>query len=159
MWSSTWNIQQGFRAGIGPSTSLTGDLCEHSGEMSSLTSPSFHPHFMLVPYGTCGKEPSANAGDLRDTDLILGQEDPLEEEMATHSSVLAWTIPWTETCGLQSMGLQRIGHDRAHKRYVHLYPDSVLILCICLDDLQSWPHAFLTVFVQRQALHKGFWGS
>ena len=56
MWNSTWNIQQGFRAGTGPSTSLTGDLCEHSGEMSSLTSPPFHPHFMLVPRGTCGKE-------------------------------------------------------------------------------------------------------
>ena len=42
----------------------------------------------------------------------LGQEDPLEEEMATHSSVLAWKIPWTEEPGgLQSMGLQRVGHD------------------------------------------------
>ena len=42
----------------------------------------------------------------------LGQEDPLEEEMATHSSVLAWEIPWTgEPGGLQSMGSQRVGHD------------------------------------------------
>ena len=42
----------------------------------------------------------------------LGQEDPLEKEMATHSSVLAWRIPWTEeTGGLQSMGLQRVGQD------------------------------------------------
>ena len=42
----------------------------------------------------------------------LGQEDPLEKEMATHSSTLAWKIPWTEEpCGLQSMGLQRVGHD------------------------------------------------
>ena len=41
----------------------------------------------------------------------LGQEDPLEEEMATHSSVLAWKIPWTEKPGgLQSMGSQRVGH-------------------------------------------------
>ena len=41
-----------------------------------------------------------------------GQEDPLEEEMATHSSVLAWRIPWTEKPGgLQSMGSQRIGHE------------------------------------------------
>ena len=44
--------------------------------------------------------------------LSLGQEDPLEQEMATHSSTLAWKIPWTEEPGrLQSMGLQRIGHD------------------------------------------------
>ena len=42
----------------------------------------------------------------------LGQEDPLEKEMATHSSTLAWKIPWTEEPGrLQSMGSQRIGHD------------------------------------------------
>ena len=42
----------------------------------------------------------------------LGQEDPLEKEMATHSSTLAWKIPWTETPGrLQSMGLQRAGYD------------------------------------------------
>ena len=41
-----------------------------------------------------------------------GQEDPLEEEMATHSSVLAWRTPWTEEPGrLQSMGLERIGPD------------------------------------------------
>ena len=44
----------------------------------------------------------------------LGWEDPLEEEMATHSSVLAWEIPWTEeTGGLQSMGLQRDGYNLA----------------------------------------------
>ena len=42
----------------------------------------------------------------------LGQEDPLEEGMATHSNTLAWRIPWTEEPGgLQSMGLQRVGHD------------------------------------------------
>ena len=42
----------------------------------------------------------------------LGQEDPLEKEMATHSSILAWRIQCTEEPGgLQSMGLQRVGHD------------------------------------------------
>ena len=42
----------------------------------------------------------------------LGQEDPLEYEMATHSSVLAWEIPWMEDPGgLQSMGSQRVRHD------------------------------------------------
>ena len=42
----------------------------------------------------------------------LGQEDPLEEGMATHSSILAWRIPWTEELGgLQSMGSQRVGHN------------------------------------------------
>ena len=42
----------------------------------------------------------------------LGWEDPLEKEMATHSSTLPWKIPWTEEPGrLQSMGWQRVGHD------------------------------------------------
>ena len=42
----------------------------------------------------------------------LGQKDPLEKEMTTHSSVLAWKIPWTEESGgLLSMGSQRVGHD------------------------------------------------
>ena len=44
----------------------------------------------------------------------LGQEDPLEEGMATHSSILAWRIPWTKEPGrLRSRGSQRVGHDRA----------------------------------------------
>ena len=42
----------------------------------------------------------------------LGREDPWEEEIATHSSILAWRIPWTEEPGrLQAIGLQRVGHD------------------------------------------------
>ena len=50
---------------------------------------------------------------MRETQVqSLGQEDPLEKEMATHSSTLAWKIPWTEEPGeLQSMGSQRVGHD------------------------------------------------
>ena len=50
---------------------------------------------------------------MRDTWVrSLGQEDPLEKEMATHSSTLAWKIPWTKEPGrLQSMGSQRVGHD------------------------------------------------
>ena len=44
----------------------------------------------------------------------LGQEDPLEEGMATHSSILAWRIPWTEEPGgLQSIGSHRVEHDRS----------------------------------------------
>ena len=42
----------------------------------------------------------------------LGREDPLEKEMATHSSIVAWRIPWTEETGrLQSIASQRVGHD------------------------------------------------
>ena len=50
---------------------------------------------------------------MRETQVrSLGREVPLEKEMATHSSILAWRIPWREEPGrLQSMGLQRVGHD------------------------------------------------
>ena len=61
------------------------------------------------------KNPPANAGDTRDMGLIPDPwEDPLEEEMPPHSSILAWKIPWAEEPGgQQSMGLQRVGHDWA----------------------------------------------
>ena len=52
----------------------------------------------------------------------LDQEDPLEKGMATHSSVLAWRIPWTEEPGgLQSMGSQRVGHDWATNTHTHTH--------------------------------------
>ena len=54
----------------------------------------------------------ASAGDIEMQVRSLGGEDPLEESMATHSSILAWRIPRTEEPGgLQSMGSQRVGHD------------------------------------------------
>ena len=66
----------------------------------------------MSPGGSVVEKPPANA-EMMDTWVrSLGREDPLEEEMASHSSVLAWRIPWTgEPGGLQSMGLQRVGHD------------------------------------------------
>ena len=55
----------------------------------------------------------ANAGDIETWVQSLGQKDPLEEGMATRSTVLAWRVPWTEELGgLQCMGLQRVRHDR-----------------------------------------------
>ena len=57
------------------------------------------------PGGSTDKESACNAGD-------LGWEKPLEKGIATHSSILAWRIPWTEEPGgLQLMGSQRVGHD------------------------------------------------
>ena len=55
----------------------------------------------------------------------LGWEDPLEEGLATYSSTLAWRIPWTEEPGrLQSMGWQRVGHDRASEQtHTHSHTD------------------------------------
>jgi len=52
----------------------------------------------------------------------LGQEHPVEKEMATHSSILAWKIPWTEEPGgLQSVGLQRVGHDWVTDTHTHTH--------------------------------------
>ena len=72
----------------------------------------------------------------------LGQEDPLEKEMATHSGFLAWEIPWTEEPGgLQSMGSQRVGHNSATKTilciHTHTYKctNHTYILMICFTDL------------------------
>ena len=58
------------------------------------------------------KNPPANAGDMETQVQSLGWEDPLEKEMVTHSSILAWRNPWTEEPGgLQSMRSQRVRHD------------------------------------------------
>ena len=63
--------------------------------------------FILVVFPGVS-EVKASACNVED----LGWEDPLEKEMATHSSILAWRIPWTEEPGgLQSMGSQRVGRD------------------------------------------------
>ena len=52
----------------------------------------------------------------------LGREDPLEKGMDTHSSILAWRIPWTEEPGrLQSMGLLRVGHATEWHTHTHTY--------------------------------------
>ena len=70
----------------------------------------------------------------------LGWEDPLEEEMATYSSILAWEIPRTEGPGrLQSMGLQRVGHDWATDQQLQVLslfgqnPESYFVcVCVCV---------------------------
>ena len=62
------------------------------------------------------KESACSAGD-----LALGWKDPLEKGMAAHSSILAWSIPWTEEPrGPQSLGLQRVEHDRATTTFTSL---------------------------------------
>ena len=68
---------------------------------------------MYFSGGANGKEPACQCRRLKEMRIpSLGWEDALEEEMATHSSILAWRIPWTEEPGgLQSMGSQRAGHD------------------------------------------------
>ena len=67
---------------------------------------------MGFPSGSVVKNPlSFYGGNIRDMGLIPGREDPLEDESATHSSIVAWRVPWAEEPGgLQSMGSQRVGH-------------------------------------------------
>ena len=70
--------------------------------------------------GLLVKNPPANSGDKKDGSLITGRKDPLEKEMATYSSILAWKIPWTEEPGgLPSMGSQRVRHDWATE-HIHI---------------------------------------
>ena len=69
-----------------------------------------------------GKNLPANARDIRDAVLSLGREDPLEEGMATHSSVLAWRIPWTEEPGgPQSWGHKQSVMTKAKLAFIYVY--------------------------------------
>ena len=66
----------------------------------------------MLPQWLSGEESACNPGAAGYADLIPVWEDPLEEGMTTHSSVLPWRIPWTEEPGrLQSMALQRVRND------------------------------------------------
>ena len=71
------------------------------------------PESPRLAWWLSGKESACNAGDVWETGVwSLDGENPLEEKMATHSSICAWKIPWTEEPGgLQSMGLHRVRQD------------------------------------------------
>ena len=72
------------------------------------------PRLSCIWHLTCGSDGKEPAAMQEIWAQSLGQEDPLEKGMATHSSILAWGIPWTEEpSGLQSVGSQRIRHDWA----------------------------------------------
>ena len=99
----------------------------------------FHFTSLIVPgpfqVALVVKNPAANAGDQKMPLQSLGQEDPLEKGMATHSSILAWRIPWTEQPGrLQSMGLQRVGHDWGNLAH----PLVIVLDCHPIPVKQPW---------------------
>ena len=74
------------------------------------------------------KNPPANTGDIRDMGSVPGSEDPIEEGMAAHCSILAWRIPWTKGLGrLQSIVSQRIGHNWSNLRRRQWHPTPVLL--------------------------------
>ena len=69
----------------------------------------------------------------------LGQEDPLEEGVATHSSILAWRIPQTEEPGgLQAMGWQRVGHDRCDLAHMHTHDPGKGTLTFLTLGIVTW---------------------
>ena len=89
---------------------------------------------------------------------FLGQEDPLEQEMSTHSSTLDWEVPWTEKPGgLQSMASQRVGHDGANEdvsthntKIIHQHVQSIILL---QEDFQ--PAQLTTVSNYLKTHYKG----
>ena len=81
----------------------------------------------------------------------LGWEDPLEKEMATHSSTLAWKIPWTEEPGgLQSMGSQRVWHDLATERWC------MVLLCALRTGL-PFSGSFMVCFLWTHMVSCVIW--
>ena len=81
----------------------------------------------------------ANAGDIKDVGLIPGQEDPLEEGMAIHFSILAWRIPWTEEPGrlhtVESQSWTRLKQLSMHTYmcYIVQWNSSPLYICVKLN--------------------------
>ena len=86
-----------------------------------------------LPWWLSGKEFACNTGAAGDMVWSLGQEDPLEEGMATHSTILAWRIPWTkEPAGPQSMGSQRVRHNWSNLTCTHACPSNKVCIIIVL---------------------------
>ena len=88
----------------------TGQYCEYLGMETSNTC---HPKRSIWELDNSLVAQTKHLPTMREISVqSLGQEDPLEKEMATHSSTFAWKIPWTEEPGrLQSMGVQRVRHS------------------------------------------------
>ena len=108
---------------------------------------------MGFPYGSVVKNPPAMQ-ELQEAWLqSLGQEDPLEEEMATHSSILARIILWTEEPGgLQCMGSQRVKQDCVTEHAcIHIHTYIYTYMCMCIHtqkEKEAWiraAHLFLIV--------------
>ena len=85
------------------------------------------------PDGSHGKEPACQCRRKRGVVQSLGREDPLEKEMAAHSNILAWRMPWTEEPGgLQSMGLPRVGHNWRDLARVHTHTQTHTRDLVCV---------------------------
>ena len=93
---------------------------------------------MGFPGDLCGKEYACIGGDLH---LIPGSGRSLEKGMATHSSILAWRIPWTEEPGgLRSMALQRVQHDSMKHRNISLITKDVSVPAVMILSMNLLIH-------------------
>ena len=92
---------------------------------------------MAFPRGSDRKESTCNAGGSQVRSQ--GQEDPLEGGMATHSSILAWRIPWTEEPDrLQSMESQRVGHDWATNTFTFQFLMGIEFQFVGMEKFWRW---------------------
>ena len=102
----------------------------------------------------------ASAGDIKACIQSLGQEDPLEEGMATHSSIPAWRIPWTDEPGqLQSIGSQRVRHDWSNLAGMHTYTQFIKgISDFGVRQMGFWSWFLLCLIIWPQAHDCNPWG-
>ena len=119
-----------------------------------------------LPRWSVVKNPLVNAGKSRDTGSVPGLGRSLEKEVATHSSILAWIIPWTkEPAGLQCMRSQRRGHEwrteHAHMHFVNLFLleySCFTIVHLCCCCCLVWHHCCwkwrLTLLQPRRLLQQ-----
>ena len=106
-----------------------------------------HVAYLELPWWLNGEESACNSGAAQDTVWSLGQQNPLEKGTATHSSILAWKIPWTEKPGgLQSTGSQIIGHHWRNLEHTH-----TAYLTLMLFFKSSW------IFIRLHQVHSLFW--
>ena len=86
----------------------------------------------------------------------LGREDPLEKEMATHISIFAWEIPWTEEPGgLHSpLGLKRVGHDLATNQQQSFVLLSFFVFGMFINNILAQAHKILILLVMKRDLFK-----
>ena len=94
-----------------------------------------------LPQWLSGKEPACQRLEM--CIWSLHQEDPLEEERATHSSILAWRIPWTEPGGLQSMGHKELDTAEATERTRTLKKSLLNILCSTTLSYLGWFYGYV----------------
>ena len=105
------------------------------------------------PGGSAAKN-TCSAGATWDVGSIPGSGDPLEEEMATHPSILAWEIPWTEEPSrLYSIGSQRVGHDRSNLAHTHTRQVLVVACWIYFPEVE--PRALALEVWSRSHWHQG----